>query len=83
MTRRSKREISRAVDGLEEAEEKYPEASLNTIMMAELMDECEDVEGEPDLIRCHGEIHRVSEDTYAALRADHDANPNDYAEADS
>ena len=59
MTRRSKRELARAVDDLDGGND-LPEAGLITLLGAEQAGECEWVDGEPDLVRCYGDLYRVS-----------------------
>lgn len=78
MTRGNRSNIERRLGDLEESVSEYPEATLSTIMMAQTMGECEDID-KPGLIRCHGEIHRVSQEAYDTLRAaDWEKNPEDY-----
>ena len=59
MTRRSKRELERSLDDLDDGDA-LPEAGLIRILSAERAGECESVDGAPGLIRCYGDVYRLS-----------------------
>ena len=70
MTRRSRSTLNldRRLSSLEtDAREEYPEAGLIRIAAAERAGECEGVAGEPGLIRCFGDVYRVSPTVRDAL----------------
>lgn len=67
MTRRSKSEIERSLDDLDDGDA-LPEAGLIRILSAERAGECESVDGAPGLIRCHGDVYRISRNARETLR---------------
>jgi hypothetical protein len=57
--RRSRQSFDRRLDALEGFRSEYPPIALATFIAAESAGECDDVAGEPRLIRCYGDVYRV------------------------
>lgn len=69
MTRKRKREIERVLDDLDDGDGgELPEASDLRIVNAVMNDEFEFVDGEPDLVRCYGDVYRTTPSTWEKLR---------------
>jgi hypothetical protein len=66
MTRRSKREITRAVDDLETGNGEP--IDLSQLIFAGAEGELEDVDGKPGVVRCFGNTYRVPQPIREVLR---------------
>jgi hypothetical protein len=66
---RSPASFDRRLSALEtDDREEYPELTLATMFSAQTAGEFEEVAGEPDLVRCFGDIYRITPDFRASIR---------------